>query len=137
MENSDLSKPAVWFWVVSALALIWNLMGVGAFFVQVTATAGPETAAAATPLWYVFAFAIAVFGAVFGCIALLLRRHWAGHFFAASLVGIAFQQIYHFILTDIGKTLGTADLVMTIMIPVVGALLFWLAQSAAHRGWLR
>lgn len=30
------TKPPKWFWLVSALGLAWNLLGLAAFFVQMT-----------------------------------------------------------------------------------------------------
>jgi len=33
---SDLSKRVpIWFWAIAGLALVWNLMGVGAFFAHI------------------------------------------------------------------------------------------------------
>lgn len=141
MESVSSTKPAVWFWIVSGVALIWNLMGIGAFLVEAATTpvavAGPENARPDAPLWYMAAFAVAVFGGVLGCIGLLLRTSWAQWLFVASLIGVALQQLYHFVLSDIGKGLSTADFVMTLMIPSVGVLLIWLSRYSRSKGWLR
>ena len=69
-----------WFMVVAAVLLVWNLLGVMAYVMQVTMS--PETLAAlpqeqrqlyeSTPAWATAAFAVAVnFGAL-GCVLLLL-----------------------------------------------------------------
>ncbi len=36
MSENIENKPVVWFWIISVVALIWNLMGVGAFVMQLT-----------------------------------------------------------------------------------------------------
>ncbi|MFK7958273.1 MAG: hypothetical protein AB8B96_19410 [Lysobacterales bacterium] len=76
------------------------------------------------------------FAGTLGCVALLLRKGWAVWLFVLSLIGVLAQQVQHFVLTAIGKNLDTANLVMTIMIPVVGVLLIWLCRHASVRGWV-
>jgi hypothetical protein len=66
-ETTDLPK---WFWIVCGLALVWNLLGVGAFVAQMAMTAEAmaqlpqveQDMYAATPGWVNIAFACAVFG---------------------------------------------------------------------------
>lgn len=141
MDENTTIKPPIWFWMATAVALIWNLMGVAAFVAGLAtdpvSPAGPSEDIVQPPFWYTVAFGLAVFGGAVGCIALSLRSARALWLFVLSLIGIILQQIYHFVLSDIGQNLGTFDLVMTVMIPVVGALLIWLARSAATKGWLR
>ena len=81
-----MTKPPVWFWIVSIVALIWNGLGVMAYLARAYATdemiaaLPPEQQAeflAEHPAWYTAAFAIAVFAGVLGCLALLLRKN--GH----------------------------------------------------------
>ena len=145
MNASNENKPATWFWIVSALALVWNLLGVMAYISQVTMS--PEALAqlpeadqaiiAAMPGWYLGAFAIAVFAGALGCLAMLLRKSWAFWVFSLSFVAVVLQQIYHFVLSDIGKNLDAGAMAMTISIPVVAILLIWMAQSCSKKGWLR
>ena len=62
------------FWAIGAVALIWNVLGVVNFFVQVN----PDVLAAyreseralveGRPAWASGAFAIAVFGGALGCL---------------------------------------------------------------------
>ena len=78
-------KPPGWFWVVSVLGLLWNLVGLSMFYMQMAMT--PEAAAALPPeqqqihaamptVAYAF-FGIAVIAGVLGSLGLLLRRRWA------------------------------------------------------------
>ena len=95
MENSS-TKPNVWFWIISIVGLIWNGMGAMNYLAQTTMS--DETKAAytaeqlaiveATPAWVTAAFALAVWGGVLGCIALLLRKKWAKPVLLVSLFGI-------------------------------------------------
>ena len=104
MNQETMAKPPVWFWVVSGLALVWNLLGVMAYIVQVTMS--PETLAAlpeadqaayaALPSWYMAAFATAVFAGSLGCLALLLRKKWATLLLTLSFAAVVIQQIYFF-----------------------------------------
>lgn len=34
MNHSTRTKPPIWFWIISVIALIWNLMGVMAYLGQ-------------------------------------------------------------------------------------------------------
>ncbi|MGB5205651.1 MAG: hypothetical protein WBN63_15820, partial [Eudoraea sp.] len=85
MSEKSNTKPPVWFWIVSIVALLWNLMGVMAYLGQAYMTdemkAGYTSDQLAlmesTPAWVTAAFAIAVWGGLLGCIVLLLRRKLA------------------------------------------------------------
>ena len=82
MNEQSTSKAPTWFWVVGALAFVWNLMGVSKYISDVTMS--PEALAAFpadqqelmqnVPAWATGAFAIAVFAGALGCLLLLLRK---------------------------------------------------------------
>src|SRR3546814_18134167 len=85
MESKAMKVPAS-VWIVGALALLWNLVGVAAFVMQVAMPAEALGAMpaeqraiyAATPAWpYVFS-GLATFGGVAGYIGLLLPRRLVG-----------------------------------------------------------
>src|SRR3546814_12441953 len=84
MASKAMKVPAS-VWIVGVLALLWNLVGVAAFVMQVAMPAEALGAMPAeqraiyeaTPAWlYVFS-GLATFGGVAGSIGLLLRRRWA------------------------------------------------------------
>src|SRR6266508_4881505 len=87
------------FWAIGVVALIWNVMGVINFFVQMNPAAlasYPESHRAiieGRPAWATGAFAIAVFGGALGCLVLLLRKSAAYYLFIASLLGVIVQLI--------------------------------------------
>ena len=138
------SKPKALFWVISAAALVWNLMGLMAFAMHTMMT--PEILAtlpatdqanyAALPSWYTIVFGVAVIAATLGCIGLLLRKKWATILFMLSLAAVIIQQIVFWVMTDIGKSLGGFNLVMTIMIPIIAIFLIWFARKKTAKGWL-
>ena len=87
------------FWAIGTVALIWNVMGIMNFFMQMKAgmlAEMPESQRAiieSRPAWATGAFAIAVFGGALGCLLLLLRKSAAFYLFIASLLGVIVQLI--------------------------------------------
>ncbi len=84
--ESYSNVPPRWFWMVSGVGLVWNLLGVAAFLGQMTMDLSSLPAAEwafyeSTPVWATVAFAVAVSGGVLGCGALLLRRRLTYAFF--------------------------------------------------------
>jgi len=135
--DNQAGKPPVWFWIVSALALIWNGMGVMQYLQQAYKTESfkemstPEQLEiyANLPSWYTAAFALAVFGGVLGCLLLLLRKRLATTILLISFIAIIIQMSY------VTFSLKMAN-AMTPMIIIVGALLVWLSKIATKKGWL-
>ena len=87
------------FWIVAGLLLVWSLIGDAAYLAQVTADLGelaktdPDTARAfaTMPEWAWSAYAIAVWVATLGGIALLMRRRMAVPLYAVSLAAVLVQ----------------------------------------------
>ncbi|WP_203323520.1 hypothetical protein [Pseudoxanthomonas beigongshangi] len=132
------------FWLVAVLALIWNLIGVAMFWMQVNMSAEALAAMTerqrqvyeATPMWLNVAFAIAVFGGVLGAIGMLMGKRWAVTMFFVSLLALLVQMIGAYLVTPAWDAYGVAGLVMPAVLIVI-ALLFWrYAQRCVVRGWL-
>lgn len=144
MTNGTKIKPPVWFWVVSVLALIWNALGAWNYLMQAYMTdemkaALPDDQLALienTPSWVTAAFAIAVWGGILGCIALLLRKKWAKPVLLISLIGILAQMSYSFFMSDSMEVFGTTAMVTSIMVIIIGIALVYLARGAHNRGWI-
>lgn len=142
-KTSD--KPKTWFWIVSALALVWNLMGVMAYISQVTMTpeaiqALPEDQRAlydSVPSWATGAFAIAVWGGALACILLLLRRKLATVVFILSMAAILVQMYHSFFVSNSFEVFGPGGLIMPIMIVVIAAALIWFSRKTTANGWLK
>ena len=138
MPDQTTNKPPIWFWIVSAVALLWNGMGVNAYLQQAYNTESYKAAyteeqlevTANLPAWVTAAFAIAVFAGALGCLALLLRKRWANALLLLSFIAVIVQMGYMF-------TQGNVDNIpMTIMIIVVAILLVSLAKHATKKGWI-
>ncbi|MDH3901770.1 MAG: hypothetical protein OEU84_08435 [Xanthomonadales bacterium] len=143
MSEELKSKAPKWFMIVAAVLLVWNLLGVMAYIMQVMMTA--ETLAALpqeqrelyenTPAWATAAFAVAVnFGAL-GCVLLLLKRSLAGLFLQLSLAGVLVQMFHSFFMSKSFEVFGPGGLVMPVMVIVIAIYLVVLAARAKANGW--
>ena len=138
------TKPATWFWVVSAIALVWNLMGVMAYIAQVTMSpealqALPEnerTLMESVPMWVTSAFAIAVWGSTLGSILLLMRKKIATPVLIFSFVGILVQMYYNLFMSKSMEVYGPGGLAMPIMVLLFGAFLIWFSRKSTGNGWI-
>ena len=91
---SDTTKTPVHLWIIGGLGLLWNLFG--GFIYYTTQTMSAETLQGfddatrtymeAIPFWFHGAWAIAVWGAVLGCVLLLLRKKLAEPVFIISFL---------------------------------------------------
>jgi hypothetical protein len=144
MNEKNTSQPPVWFWIVSGTALVWNLLGLMAFVMQVTMS---EAAMAELPVeqqelyknmpsWVNIAFGVAVVGGTIGSIGLLLRKKWTFQVFVVSLVGVLAQMSYLFFLSDTIQVMGAASIVMPIGIVVIGIGLIVFSKYASQQTWL-
>ena len=144
MSNTS-DKPIISFWIISVIALIWNLMGVNQYLQQAYNTESFRAMYTdeqfeiiqATPSWAIAAFAIAVFGGTFGCILLILRKRLAKFFFMASLFGIVVQMIYNLFIVKALEVYGPGAIIMPIMVIAVGFFLVWYSKRAIAKGWLK
>lgn len=143
MVEETSKKVPMWFTVVPAVLLVWNLVGVVVYISQVMMT--PEALAALTderrqlientPAWATAAFAVAVnFGAL-GCVLLLLRRSLAGLFLQLSLAGVLVQMFHSFFMSNSFEVLGPDGLVMPVMVIIVAIYLVVLAARAKAHRW--
>ena len=137
------SKAPKWFMIVAAVLLVWNLLGVMAYIMQVMMS--PETLAALpeeqrqlyenTPAWATAAFAVAVnFGAL-GCVLLLLRKNLAGLFLQLSLTGVLVQMFHSFFMSKSFEVFGPGGVVMPVMVIVIAIYLVVLAANANTKRW--
>ena len=131
------------FWVIGAVVLIWNVMGVINFFMQMNADALAAMSEAqraiieGRPAWAAGAFAIAVFGGALGCLLLLLRKSAATYLFIASLLSMIVHMIPYLGMAGSTTDFGPFEISMYILTPlVVAAFLIWYSKQAESKGWL-
>jgi len=142
--TSYLRKPSSLFYIISSMALVWNLMGVFNFLDQ--ALMSDEVLASLpkdqqliyqdVPAWVTAAFAIAVFSGTLGAVFLLLKKKIASTFFILSFIGIVTQMSYGLLLDEKTDNYGPLGLLMPLMIITVGAYLIWYSKKANKNRWL-
>ena len=129
------------FWVIGTVSLIWNVMGVVNFLVQMN----PEMLNAylesermiieGRPVWATAGFAIGVFAGTFGCLLLLLRKAAAYHVFIVSLTGVIVTMIH---TLGIGIDFSIGEILGFIVMPVaVAIVLIWYSKLSVRRGWIQ
>lgn len=132
------SKAPWWFWLISGVALVWNLMGVGAYLndARMSDTELIETygeilgqATIAQPAWVTAAYALAVFAGALGCLLLLLRKRIAIWPLIVSLIAVLVQQGYVWIASGVMAHIPTSLMFMYISIPLVAVFLVWFAKK--------
>lgn len=145
MSDVINGKPPVSFWIIAAVALVWNLIGLFMYYSGVGAT--PEQLAAvysqeqlaaieATPLWVTSAFAIATTFGVIASIVLLLRKALAFLLFVVSFVALLIQDLYLFLLSDSLAVFGSSLLVIQGSVFVGGVIWIAYANLARNKGWI-
>lgn len=140
-----MSNSPLWFKVVAALAVLWNLLGCLAFASDIRLT--PEDIAMlpdaekalynSRPSWAVASTAVAVIGGAFGSVALLLGNKWALPVLIASLIGIVVQDYGLFVLTDAATLAGPVAVALQALVLIIAISLIFLSRRGIARGWLR
>lgn len=142
-ETASKSIPA-WFWFAAGGALIWNLIGVVTYLVDVTMSSeaiaklprAEQQLREATPAFVTGAYAIAVFTASFGSLALLLRRAWAAPLFLVSFFATLIQFGHMFLFADAIMRTGATAMIFPSFLVIISLLLIRFSLSAKRKGWL-
>lgn len=139
-------KTPVWFWIVGVVALIWNSFGAVDYIL--TQTGNEAYLAAFTeeqlafylgfPLWYEAVWAIAVWTAVLGSLALLIRSKYAAPVFLVSLVFFLVSAAYLFGFTAAYDLMGGIGGVIFSLVIFASLVAFWrVADWGVKAGILR
>ncbi|MBO6606432.1 hypothetical protein [Psychroserpens sp.] len=144
MTDQSTSKPPVWFWIISIVALLWNATGVYQYLIKAYNTEGFRSQYTAeqlevianAPAWSTAAFAIGVFGGLIACGFLLLRRKLATTFFVFSLIGILVQAYHNHVVINSGELMGSTAPIMTAVVAVIGLLLLYFTKVSTKKGWI-
>ena len=138
-------KPPVWFWVVSVIALLWNLLGVMNYlnqaFNQVALMEAMDQAQREVfegiPAWATAAFAIAVYSGTLASIGLLVRKKWARPLFIVSLVAVVIQFAHWLFISNAVEAFGPSTYGMPIVVVLIGIYLIFFAKKGIEKGWLK
>ncbi len=145
MSEKSNTNPPVWFWIVSILALLWNLMGVMSYLeqaymtdeIKAQYTAEQLTLMEGIPAWVTAAFAIAVWGGLLGCIALLFRKRLAKPLLMLSLIAILIQMGYSFFMTNAAEIYGLlTGVIIPLLVIIIAIALVQFARIAEKRNWI-
>ena len=144
MTMNYLRKPSNLFWVISSIALVWNLMGVFNYLDQAfmtdkileTLPKEQQILYQDVPAWVTAAFAIAVFSGTLGSLLLLLKKKIATTFFIISFLGIMGQMSYGLLIDQNSDSYGPMGIAMPIMIIAFGGYLIWYSRKANEHRWL-
>jgi len=138
------TKAPKWFMIVAIIALVWNLLGVVAYMMQVTMSPEalnelPEAERLMyenIPVWVTSAFAFAVFGGSLGSLALVLKKKFAIPLFTISLLGVLIQMYYTFFMTNFTEITESSNVIMSVLVIVIAIALLVLSRSAAKKNWI-
>lgn len=130
--------------VFAWLMVLWNGIGVAAFFSQLMMTPEmiaqlPEAQQAVyrdIPVWSYSAYALAVFGGLTGSILLALGKKLAFPVLVLSLAGVIVQQYYNFVVIDAIGIMGWGIVVMPVIVTTIALLLVLISQRGVRAGWL-
>ena len=144
MSEDLKSQPPRSFYIIGAAALVWNLIGVMQYVLQVTMNDAAIAALPAnqqifiheTPGWATAAFAIATNSGALACVLLLLRKNWAYPLFIVSMLGVLVQNIHSFAVADGLEVFGGAGAALTVLVLGIAAVMIWYSKSAEDNGWI-
>ncbi|WP_298636876.1 hypothetical protein [uncultured Umboniibacter sp.] len=132
-----------WLLPVAIVAVLWNLMGLFAFVIDLMIT--PELIAAlpeadqaiyaARPSWMILGTALAVIGGTLGSVGLAMKKLWSVKFFVISLVGLVIQDIA-LVMIAMEVTLALAVIIMQSVVAIVAIDLWFIARKGGQKGWL-
>ncbi|MFT4660669.1 MAG: hypothetical protein ACI8XB_000937 [Patiriisocius sp.] len=138
-------RPTIWFWIISLILLLWNILGLMMFIHQMTMS--PTEMAELSqieqnflinrPLWVVVSFGIAVFTGVLGCLALLLKNMLAKPLLLVSLIAVIVQMSHMLFLINAMEILEEGSAFMTISVLIVSIFLVIFSNISIKKGWLK
>lgn len=144
-EQASTGKLPTLYWIVAIVGLLFNLVGVADYTMShampdaVFANAPADLRAwvEAFPAWATALWALGVWGAFLGSIALLLRREWAVPAFGVSIIGLVGTTLYQFLSNPPASVTTPGAYAFSALIWAVTIGLFLYARSARAKGWLR
>ena len=144
MHSQSASRP-VHLWIVGVLSLLWN--AVGAFDYLATklrlefymSNFAPEQLDYFYPLpaWFTAFWALGVWGALLGSLALLVASRWAVTAFAVSLTGLIVTTVWTVFFTNGLEIMGSEGSIFSAVIFVIAVALLVYSRRMRARGVLK
>lgn len=127
------------FWVIGAVSLIWNGLGVVNFFAQMNPEIlemyreSERIMIEGRPAWATAGFVLAVFGGAIGSVLLLMKKSASFYLFVISLVGVVVAMSHSL---GLGIEFGRGEIVGIVVMPVaLAGFLIWYSLHAKRKGW--
>lgn len=144
VELKETHPVPLWFTIVSWTMVVWNLMGLAAFFAEITKSKEalaelPEAQQKlyeVIPSWVIVAFAVAVFCGTAGAILLALKSKFSIPVLILSLVGVLAQNYYMFFGSDTAAVMGSAQMVLPAIVVLISIALVPLSLFAKKSNWI-
>ena len=142
---TETTKPTTLFWIIAVIALLWNLSGLYAFFVEVfisqeaLANMPDEERALyqSTPTWIKIVYGIATISGTAGSVYLLLKRKIAYTLLVLSVTAALIQMVYSAAATEAIQVFGVVAIIMPIIVIGFGVFLAWYSKACILKGWLK
>lgn len=141
--NDSVNAPK-WFSVIAIIALVWNILGLLAFAMQMMMT--PQMMAElpeaqqelyrTQPGWLNPAFAGSVIAGTLGALGLVLKKGWALPLLVISFVCLLAQQYYMHFMSNMFEVMGSGAMVLPMLVLAIAAFLIWQALHGRSRHWL-
>lgn len=149
MENDSLNANGrnpvtVVFWIIGAIAVLWNIVGVYMFITdmlkdEVALSLMSEAERALhedNPLWHKVVFGIATFGGLLGSVFLLMRKKLASILFLISLIAVVIQFGYGLLGTNLIEVRGNGAVMFSLVIVLIAAFLLYYSKKCEAKEWL-
>jgi hypothetical protein len=151
MPKTPTTSPAVWFWVISVILLVWAIGGASIYiayfletpeqFARSAETAANSEAYAryveAIPGWAIAAGIIAAGARLFAGLGLLLRRAWAAPLYVVSAMAFAVALYRAFVIADAASAMSPAHVATEGVFLALSLFAIWFSYSSKARGVLR
>jgi hypothetical protein len=143
-SNELHERRPIHLWIVGVASLLWNATGCFDYLatklpIESYVAQFSEAQLAylqALPAWFTAFWALGVWGALAGSIALLLASRWAVQAFSVSLIGLIVTTTYTVLFTDGLAAMGAAGAAFSGLVFVVAVLLLIYARRQKTRGVL-
>ncbi len=142
-EQGNASIP-VWFWIIAAAALLWNIVGCVILLTEVFAqeammesmTEEQKEWSRSTPSWIYLVFAISVSTGVAGSICLLMRKRLSIPLFTISFVAVLIQMVYTMLIAGGLQVMGPSGAVMPLLVILLSIAWLLFGLFSKGKGWL-
>ena len=135
--SKSVNQPTTTFWIISVIALLWNLAGVYAYLSQAYMSA-EVIATLSEPeqmyynnvaAWATASFAISVFAGALGGLTLLFRKKIAYALLFISLIAVLIQATYNFFIQEF-MPVENVQMIWSLVIILIAVFLVWFSKDA-------